>query len=1029
MRQPIQQPVRRVVEALKADDRIGGQLAAVVYLPPARESFGELDPPLAPPLTAALDSLGVRRLWTHQASGLAAVRGGKDLLVTTPTASGKSLIFQLPVLEEALAGGPRRALFLYPLKALGQDQRAKLGRLAELAGCGADNFAGIYDGDASRSERQRIKRELPRVVISNPDMLHMGILGYWQSWERLLGELGWIVLDELHTYRGIFGSHFHHVLRRLLRVCDHLGSRPQIVASSATAANADEFAEALAGRRFRWLTESGAPREGRHLLLVRPEASPYSAALDITARFLDAGLKTIVFTKARRITELLFSWLRQQRPDLASRVASYRSGFLATERRKIERRLFDGELDGVISTSALEMGIDVGGLDACVLVGYPGSVMATWQRSGRVGRADRESVTAMVALPDALDQYYLDHPRQFVERPCEQLLLDPANEPVSRAHLVCAAAELPLRRSEDSGYLEAHAPLVGELLRAGELHETADGRELHSRQRHPQRQVNLRGGATTATILRTDDGRVIGTVDGVRVLHECHPGAVYLHFGRQYLVRELDLEGGKVHAEPARLDYFTTPRTDKETEILEVLDRRQDGPLQAWLGRLRVTERVIGFERREIRSRELLDQQDLDLPPVVFETVGLWWAAPEPIEESLRQRGEGFMGALHAAEHAAISLFPTFVICDRGDIGGISLPRHPQLGCGSVFIYDGHPGGVGIAARGFRDLPDLLGRVLDLLVGCRCEDGCPSCVQSPKCGNGNRPLDKAGAARLLRLLLGREQPVSGDGAANGDGAAAVTVQLLDPEALAAGRDDGAAGSPGPSARPAREAAPAAAPPALRPAGPGAPLPQPVPPAPSSASPAAARALPAEPPLPKRSHHTVLFDLETIRGSAELGGWDKIHRMRVATGAVLHLQEGRMETFGEDRVGELIARLEAADLVVGFNVKRFDYEVLSAYTGIDYRRKLPTLDLWEEVRRQLGFRLGLNHLVDATLGAHKTADGLQSLEWVKQGRMDLVEAYCRHDVELLRDLYLYGRRMGYVLYRDKQENTLKLPVEW
>jgi DEAD/DEAH box helicase domain-containing protein len=1019
----VQLPVRQVVEALKSDRRVGGQLAAVVYLPPARERFGELDPPLAAPLSGALESLGVRRLWSHQTAGLAAVRSGEDLLVTTPTASGKSLVFQLPVLEEALAGGPRRALFLYPLKALGQDQRAKLARLAELAGLGAEGFAGIYDGDASRSERQRMKRQLPRVLISNPDMLHLGILGYWQSWERLLGELGWIVLDELHTYRGIFGSHFHHVLVRLLRLCDHLGARPQIVASSATAANAEEFAEALAGRRFRWLTESGAPREGRHLLLVRPEASPYSAALDITARFLDAGLKTIVFTKARRITELLFSWLRQQRPDLARRVASYRSGFLAEERRKIEHRLFDGRLDGVISTSALEMGIDVGGLDACVLVGYPGSVMATWQRSGRVGRADRESVTAMVALPDALDQYYLDHPRQFVERPCEQLLLDPTNEPVSRAHLVCAAAELPLRKSADRGYLAAHAPLVGELLRVGALHETADGEELHSRQRYPQREVNLRGGASTATILRHEDGRVIGTVDGVRVLHECHPGAVYLHFGRQYLVRDLDLAAGKVHAEPARLDYFTTPRTDKETAILEILDERRDGALQAWLGRLRVTERVVGFERRKIRSRELLDQQDLELPPVVFETVGLWWAAPRPLEDSLRQRGEGFMGALHAAEHATISLFPTFVVCDRGDIGGISLPRHPQLGSGAVFIYDGHPGGVGISARGYRDLPDLLGRVLDLLAGCRCDVGCPSCVQSPKCGNGNRPLDKAGAARLLRLLLGRERPV------DGDGAVALAVRL--PEEAAIQED-----SRMPVAEPATPSTPAAgARTAASPAEPAPPLPppgsEPRPPAvgTESAPAAASRSTPREPALPKRSNHTVLFDLETIRGSAELGGWHKIHQMRLATGAVLHLQDGRMEVFGEERVGKLIARLEAAELVVGFNVKRFDYVVLGAYTGIDYRRKLPTLDLWEEVKRRLGFRLGLNHLVEATLGARKSADGLQSLEWVKQGRMDLVEAYCRHDVELLRDLYLYGRRMGYVLYRDKEENTLKLPVEW
>ncbi len=1001
--------VADVVDGLKADPGLGSQLAAVVHLPPARERFGELDPPLPAPLGRALGELGVERLWSHQAAGLTALRAGEDLLITTPTASGKSLVFQLPVLEEALAGGGRRALFLYPLKALGQDQKAKLDRLAALAGIGGEGFSGIYDGDTSRGDRQRLKRRLPRVVITNPDMLHLGMLSYWQSWEELFGELGWIVLDELHTYRGIFGSHFHHVLARLLRICRHLGAEPRLVASSATAANADEFAATLAGRRFRWIGESGAPREGRHLLLVRPVSSAYTSALEITARLLDAGLKTIVFTKARRITELLYSWLRQQRPDLAQRVASYRSGFLAEERRRIEARLFDGRLDGVISTSALELGIDVGGLDACVLVGYPGSVMATWQRSGRVGRAGRESVTVMVALPDALDQYFLDHPRQFVERPCEQLLLDPANEPVSRAHLVCAAAELPLARDRDRDYLERQAPVVGELLRQGRLLETADGGELRTPRRRPQREVNLRGTGATATILRAGDGRVIGTVDGVRVLHECHTGAVYLHAGRQYLVRELDLAGGKVHAEPVRLDYFTSPLTEKETEILELLDERRDGPLQAWLGRLRVTERVVGFERRRIRGRELLDQRPLELPPVRFETVGLWWAAPAAIEHSLRRRDEGFMGALHAAEHAAISLFPTFAVCDRGDIGGISLPRHPQLGCGAVFIYDGHPGGVGIAARGFRRLPELLERVLELVSACRCDEGCPSCVQSPKCGNGNRPLDKAGAARLLRLLLGRETPAT-------PADETVAIELAPAEAPVEA----------PVEAPAEARPPAAAGP------PSATAPAPTAPPPAATEPhpvAPPRRRWREPPLPARSEHTVLFDLETRRSAAEVGGWSNSHRMLLATGAVLELEEGRMESFDERHVHQLVARLEDADLVVGFNVKRFDYRVLQGYTGIDYRRRLPTLDLFEELRRRLGFRLGLNHLASATLGESKSADGLQSLEWVREGRMDLVEAYCRHDVELLRDLYLFGRRMGYVLYRDREGNRLRVPVDW
>ncbi|HEX4959186.1 MAG TPA: DEAD/DEAH box helicase, partial [Thermoanaerobaculia bacterium] len=749
-----------LVDDLRGEKKLAAELLYSTYLAGNEEVYGELDPPLAAPIARALGQGGVPRLWSHQAEGIAAVRRGENVLVTTPTASGKSLIFQVPPLEAAVRGEPGHGLFLFPLKALGQDQRGKFVRLAEAAGLTPD-VAGceIYDGDTPIAKRTAIRKNFPRVVISNPDMLHLGLLGSWTAWGPFLADLRWIVLDELHTYRGIFGSHFHHVLQRFLRLCRSVGGDPVIIASSATAANAGEFAETLTGRKFHWITRSGAPREGRHLLLFRPEASPYTTALQLFVRLVNAGLKTIVFTKARRITELLYSWLRRQEPALASRVASYRAGFLAEERRRIERALFDGRLDGVISTSALEMGIDVGGLDACILVGYPGSMMATWQRSGRVGRGgrdQRESLTAMVAMPDALDQYFLDHPEQFLERPCERLIVDPVNDPVSRAHLVCAASEMPLS-GEDRTYTDRHGERIETLLRQGHLLAAAEGDEIFSLRRRPQRYVNLRGTGETFAIIA--DGRTIGTVDGVRVLHECHPGAVYLHAGRQYLVEALEREERRVIATAVDLDYFTTPLTEKETEILEVLAERADGPLQGWLGRVKVTERVVGFERKRIHGGESLDQTPLDLPPVMFESVGLWWAAPRAIEETLRRHGEHFLGSLHAAEHTGISLFPILALCDRGDIGGISYPLHPQMGTGAVFIYDGHPGGVGIAARGFQDLPDLLGRVLLLLESCPCEKGCPSCVQSPKCGNGNRPLDKGGAARVLRLLLGKEEPV------------------------------------------------------------------------------------------------------------------------------------------------------------------------------------------------------------------------------------------------------------------------------
>ncbi len=988
-----------LIDEIRGEAKTGKQLVHAAYLPGSETRWGELDPPLPEPLMGAIRRHGVEQLWSHQAEGIAAARRGEDVLITTPTASGKSLVFQAPVLEEALRGRPGHGLFLFPLKALGQDQRAKFCRLAAESGLGPES-AGceIYDGDTPPAKREAIRKEFPRVIVSNPDMLHMGILGHWTGWGPFLADLRWIVLDELHTYRGIFGSHFHHVLQRLLRLCHSVGANPTIIASSATAANAPEFASALTGRTFHWIGESGAPREGRHLLLFRPTASPYTLALQLFVRCLNAGLKTIVFTKARRITELLYSWLRREEPSLAARVASYRAGFLPEERRRIEASLFAGTLDGVISTSALEMGIDVGGLDACILVGYPGSMMATWQRSGRVGRAGKESLTALVALPDALDQFFLDHPEQFLERPCERLVVDPVNDPVSRAHLICAAAEMPLSKVTDQRYLERHTGRVDSLLRGGHLLEEEESGELYSLRRRPQRGINLRGTGMSYAILA---GRaVIGTVDGVRALHECHPGAIYLHAGRQYLIHELNSEEKKVIAEAVEVDYFTSPLTEKETAVLEVLETRTDGPLSAWLGRLKVTERVIGYERKRIHGQESIDQHPLDFPPVEFETVGLWWAAPRVVEETLRQEGEHFMGSLHASEHAAISLFPLLALCDRNDIGGISYSIHPQVGCGAVFIYDGHPGGVGIAAKGFENLPDLLGRVRLLIEGCPCESGCPSCIQSPKCGNGNRPLHKAGAARVLRLLLGQEEAV-----------AAWDMEPIEIR-LDVGFDRGEVGE-------AKEDLWAPLPDAhLLPAV----LPEEIAPAPPVRAPRVR--------VGTRPANTVLFDIETLRSAADVGGWNNAHRMGVACGVVCHLEEGRFEVFPETAVRALCDALRAADLVIGFNIRRFDYQVLAGYTGEDYARLVPTLDLLDEVTHRLGFRVGMGHLAQETLGLGKSADGLQSLEWVKQGRLDLVEEYCRHDVEILRDLYLHGRREGFLFYRDrKRDLRLKLRVDW
>lgn len=1050
----VQPSLDAFTDALAGDQRLGDELVHRAFLPGQSSRFAEVEPPLPAVLDTALTMTGASRLWSHQAQAINAVRRGEDVLVTTPTASGKSLVFQVPVLEEAILRGRGRALFLFPLKALGQDQRGKFEQLAHAAGLSEDEAGcAIYDGDTPKRQRATIRANPPRVLISNPDMLHHGILTNSAKWGEMLGSLRWIVLDELHTYRGIFGCHFHHVLQRLLRVCRRFGSEPQIIASSATATNAGDFAQTLAGRPFTVIEESGAPREGRHFLLLQPQTSPYSTALELLVRCIDQGLKTIVFTKARRITELLHNWLARRDETLARRVANYRAGFLPEERRQIERDLFDGKLDAVISTSALEMGIDVGGLDACILVGFPGSMMATWQRSGRVGREGRESVTALVALPDALDQYLLRNPDEFLQRPCEPLILDAKNRSIGRQQLLCAAAEMPLAPSEarDEPYLATHRDTVDELLTEFQLAHSKDGKEIFCRVKQPHRQVNLRGGGATYSILSSASGRTIGTVDGIRALRECHPGAIYLHAGRQFGITELDGAKRQAIAEPAHVDYFTQPLTDKSTEILEILDHRKDGPLQAWTGRVRVTETVVGFERKRIQGQERLGQEELDLDPVEFETVALWWAAPRAIEETLLENHEDFMGALHAAEHAAISLFPALALCDRGDIGGISIPFHPQVGCGAVFIYDGHAGGVGISESGFARLPELLSKVIELLEECDCDEGCPSCVQSPKCGNGNRPLDKLGAKRHLRLLLGREESVAGE-------IEAPEPDLDEPVEPSQFRRHNR-GLQRPVAAPTFNGsrdlfdlgapAPGEAPPGERTDGPpetkrapndeAAPDPAVTPRTRSRRRNGSARKnRRAQPrrgeihpraPIPRVIHKTVLFDVETKRAAAEVGGWHLLHKLGVALAVSCSLEDGEFRVYREDDVDDLVAELRSADLVIGFNIVRFDYPVLSGYTGEDYRRILPTLDLFESVKETVGSNIGLAKLGEATLGVGKSADGLQSLEWYREGRFDLIEEYCRQDVVVLRDLYLYGRREGHVVVPDKEDRLVRVPVEW
>jgi DEAD/DEAH box helicase domain-containing protein len=800
-------------------------------------------------------------------------------------------------------------------------------------------------------------------------MLHLALLPYHRQWASFFAGLKFIVIDEVHTYRGILGCHMALVLRRLQRICAHYGAVPSVVCCSATISGSERFARQLTGLQVEAITRSGAPRGRRHVLLVDPDQSPVSAALALLRRAVRRGLRTIVYTQSRKLAELISLWAEDPRSAFAGRISAYRAGFLPAERRAIEAKLADGRLAAVVSTSALELGIDIVDLDVCLLVGYPGSIVATLQRSGRVGRSGQEAATVLIAGEDALDQYFLSHPRALIDRPPETAVVNPANPDILAKHLVCAADELPLSAAEPLARLNGAAGVLGDLRDAGALLQSEDGGTYFAARRHPQRQVDLRGSGRQFRIFSSHGNRPVGEIDGLRAMTETHPGAVYLHHGTAYLVRKLDLRRRVVQIAKTRVPYYTRALTEKSTDLHDPLEQKRLGELTVGLGRLTVTQQVVGFEKRSVQTREKLSEHRLDLPPLTFETDGFWMAFPDAWLQPMPAAGLDVLGGLHAAEHAAIGMLPLVVLCDRNDLGGFATQLQPQLKAAAVIVYDGVPGGAGLARPAFDQIRRVLAVTLEALRSCDCESGCPSCVQSPRCGSGNRPLDKAAAIRLLaQAAAGAEKSI-----------------------------------PKPPRRPI--------------AGQAAGRAKPTPPVPAAGLP------------PRKAFVRFgVLDLETQRSAAEVGGWHQAHRMGLSCAVLYDSGRKALTDFHEHQAADLLRRLQALDLIIGFNIKRFDYRVLSGYLDWDFER-LPTLDMLDSVHRRLGFRLSLDHLARMTLGVKKAADGLQALQWWREGRMDELLKYCRQDVLMTRDLFLFGRNRGYLLFADRSGRKARVPVDW
>jgi DEAD/DEAH box helicase domain-containing protein len=733
------------------DDLLQGEELAYIAQEPAREARSVPIPNDVP--SAVRDSLaahGIESLYAHQAEVWHAAQRGEHVIVTTGTASGKTLAFNLPVLAAVAENPKNRTLYLYPTKALAQDQVRGLTQL------GVKRLrAAIYDGDTPSEQRWQV-RKWANLILSNPDMLHLGVLPHHDRWGDVLANLRYVVVDEAHVYRGVFGSHVGNVLRRLRRLAHVYGAEPQFLFASATIANPGELATDLSGLDVTVVGDDAAPRAERTIALWNPplldeelglRGSSLAEGSKLLAELVSQGLRTLVFAKSRRAAELIHRLAAQRLGD-GTLLSPYRAGYTPAQRREIEQRLFAGELRGVSATNALELGIDVGALDGVVSVGFPGTVASLRQQWGRAGRRGH-GLAVLVATDDALDQYFMREPEMLLNRRVEAAILDHENPRVLDGHVAAAAFEAPLD--------DADADILGpEALRRAaqhpELKHTAAGYVWAGRD-YPAGRFGLRSTSPDVfSVVEAGSGAVLGVVEREKAYSTVHEGAIYLHLGEQYRVVALDLRSRSALVEPFAGDYYTQAKKESTTAIEETLRTEQRLGLELSFGRVSVTEQVVGYQKKSIRDQATIELLPLDLPETAFETEAVWYL-PQPEQLADLEKMPTLLATLHAAEHAMIALLPLWAMCDRWDIGGLSTNVHFQTGRPTIFIYDGHAGGVGITERGFEAFEGWVEDTARMLTGCPCESGCPSCVQSPKCGNLNELLDKTGALTLLRRML------------------------------------------------------------------------------------------------------------------------------------------------------------------------------------------------------------------------------------------------------------------------------------
>ena len=763
-RRPAPAASRALLDRLLQDPRRRDRVTHVEHVP-AREGTPAEWPDWVPDLLRSrLGLAGIAQPWQHQAEAASLAFEGTSVVLATGTASGKSLGYLLPVLSTLLGDDKATALYLSPTKALAADQLRAIRSLSLVA-----VRASTYDGDTPPAERDWV-RTYGRLVLTNPDMLHRGVLPQHSRWAAFLRNLRYVVIDECHGYRGVFGSHVAHVLRRLRRVCARYGANPTFVLASATVSDPGTSASRLTGVAVRPVTTDSSPRGGLDFAMWEPpltdlegengapvRRSATAETADLLADLVVEGAQTLAFIRSRRGAETVALSARRSlaeaAPELASRVAAYRAGYLPEERRALEAALQSKRLVGVAATNALELGVDIAGLDAVVLAGYPGTLASVWQQAGRAGRSGQSALAVFVARDDPLDTYLVHHPEAVFGRPVEATVLDPDNPYVLGPHLCCAAAELPLTDADVEMFGPAAPDALADLVRRGLLRHRPTGWYWTKRERATDL-ADIRGaGGAPVQVVEGETGRMLGTVDAASSHTNVHDGAVYLHQGESYVVEKLDLDRSVALVHPDDPDYTTSARDITDIRIVESLRSRAWPDLALHFGTVDVTNQVVSFLRKRLGSGEILGEEPLELPPRQLRTRAVWYAMTPALLAEAGLEWADVPGAAHAAEHAAIGLLPLFATCDRWDIGGVSTALHEDTEQATVFVYDGHPGGAGFAERGYERAAVWLRATRDAIASCECEAGCPSCVQSPKCGNGNNPLDKDGAVRLLDTVL------------------------------------------------------------------------------------------------------------------------------------------------------------------------------------------------------------------------------------------------------------------------------------